>query len=70
MTRSFTICNQIIERLYSGVFIVDLKDYHKLLNNGVCRDCDVWYELADSHTFKCNPISRSMIKSIQKKRNY
>ena len=41
---------------------------NKLLNNGVCRDCNVWYELADSHTFKCNPISRSMIKSIQKKK--
>jgi len=36
----------------------------KLMNTGVCRDCNITYKHCCKHNFKCNPISRDLLKSI------
>lgn len=34
----------------------------KLMNTGVCRDCNVTFKHCDSHNYKCNRISRKFLR--------
>ena len=36
----------------------------KLMNTGVCRDCNITYKHCCKHNFKCNPVSRDMLKTL------
>lgn len=37
---------------------------NRLANNGVCRDCNVWYEHASAHDFQCKPVSRACLTKL------